>query len=257
MMPKVIWQQMRRGEIEQAAKEGGVVIVPIGSTEQHGPHLPVDTDISIVSEVAVRAAQRVDEFPVLVAPPVWSGYSPHHMVFPGTITLRFDTFINLLVDVCSSIAHHGFQKIFLLNGHGGNHHLVAAATMQLNEKGIMAASASYYFMITAELAQIRDSAPGGMGHACELETSVQMHLRSELVDETTIEAHPRAQLSSFFGRDLTEAGSVYYSPVATFKRPGFTGVSGDPTKASAEKGGRILEAAANKVAMFVREYRAL
>ncbi|MCL4368639.1 MAG: creatininase family protein [Actinobacteria bacterium] len=256
-MGKILWQQMRRGEIEQAAKDNGVVIVAIGSTEQHGPHLPVDTDMSIVWEVATRAAAKVQEFPVLVAPPVWSGYSPHHMVFPGTITLSLETFVNLLVEVASSIAQHGFKKILLLNGHGGNHHAVATAAMKLNEKGVMVAAATYWYLAVDEINQIRDSEPGGMGHACELETSVQMRLHPELVDETAIEAHPKVAISSFFARDLTETGSVYYSPVATFARPGFTGVSGDPTKATPEKGEKILEAVATKLAAFLREYRAI
>ncbi|MCL4534003.1 MAG: creatininase family protein [Bacteroidetes bacterium] len=256
-MGKIFWQQMRRGEIEEAAKSGGVVVVAIGSTEQHGPHLPVDTDMSSVWEVATRAAQKVGEFPVLMAPPVWSGYSPHHMAFPGTITLSSETFVTLLVEIASSIAHHGFKKILLLNGHGGNHHLVAAAAMKLNEKGIMAAAATYWYMAVDEINRIRESELGGMGHACELETSVQMRLRPELVDEAAIEAHPKVTLSSFFARDLTETGSVYYSPVATFARPGFTGVSGDPTKATPEKGEQFLEAVADKLAAFLREYRAI
>ncbi len=256
-MGKLLWQQMRRGQIEQAAKDNAVVVVAIGATEQHGPHLPVDTDMSIVWEVANRAAAKIEDFPVLLAPPVWSGYSPHHMVFPGTITLSFETFVNLLVEVTSCIAQHGFKKILLLNGHGGNHHLVAAAAMKLNEKGVMAAAATYWYLAVDEINRIRSSAPGGMGHACELETSVQMRLRPELVDEKAIEAHPKVTLSTFFARDLTETGSVYYSPVATFARPGFTGVSGDPTQATPEKGEQILEAAAGRLAAFLKEYRAL
>ncbi len=256
-MGKLLWQHMRRGQIEQAAKDGGVVVIAIGSTEQHGPHLPVDTDMSIVWEVAERAADKVADFPVVLAPPVWSGYSPHHMVFPGTITLSFETFVTLLVEVASCIAQHGFKKILLLNGHGGNHHLVAAAAMKLNEKGVMAAAATYWYLAVDEINRVRETELGGMGHACELETSVQMRLRPELVDETALEAHPKVTQSSFFARDLTETGAVYYSPVATFARPGFTGVSGDPTKARPDKGEKILEAAATRLAEFLREYRAI
>jgi creatinine amidohydrolase len=256
-MTKLLWQHLRRGEIEQAAKDSAVVLLPIGSTEQHGPHLPVDTDMSIVWEVSSRAADLVNDFPVLIAPPVWSGYSPHHMIFPGTITLSYDTFVNLIVEIGKSIAHHGFKKILLLNGHGGNHHLVAGAAIKLNEAGIMATSATYWYLAVDEINALRETPLGGMGHACELETSVQMALRPTLVDTTALEAHPKVTASSFFARDLTETGSVYYSPVASFARPGFTGVSGDPTKANPVKGENILDAAAARLAQFLREYRAM
>jgi creatinine amidohydrolase len=256
-LTKLLWQQMRRGEIVQAAQDNAVVIMPIGSTEQHGPHLPVDTDMSIVWEVATRAAASIADFPVLVAPPVWSGYSPHHMIFSGTITLTLETFITMLVEIGVCIGRHGFKKILLLNGHGGNHHLVAAAAMKLNEQGVMAAAATYWYLAVDEINALRETPLGGMGHACELETSVQMALRPELVDASALESHPKVTGSSFFARDLTETGAVYYSPVASFARPGFTGVSGDPTKANPEKGEKILQAAAGKLAMFLREYRSM
>ena len=83
---KIFWQEMRRTEFEEAAAAGAVVVIPMGSTEQHGLHLPVNTDLNCAQSIAVRAAQMVDEFPVIVAPPIWSGLSPHHMPFPGTIT---------------------------------------------------------------------------------------------------------------------------------------------------------------------------
>jgi creatinine amidohydrolase len=255
-MRSIYWQNLRRGEIEEAAKAGAVVIVPIGSTEQHGPHLPVDTDIRSSSEIARRAAERVTEFPVLIAPPVWSGYSPHQMHFPGTITLRADVFIELLVDVGTSIAQHGFRKILFLNGHGGNRGLVLTATMKLSEAGVEVAAATYWDMITEEINQIRSGPVGSTGHSCELETSTQLAIQPENVDMSQAVGQLRTKRSRFFSNDMVEAHRVFFSPKAS-RTVVTNGVAGDPQYASAAEGEGFLEAAANAVATFLREFHAI
>lgn len=252
---KIYWQEMRRGEIGEAAEAGGVVIIPIGAMEQHGPHLPVNTDTSTVLEIARRAAERVTEFPVIIAPPIWTGYSPEQMDFPGTISLSAETFMSLVVEVGTSIAHSGFKKIFLLNGHGGNRGLVFAITTKLGEAGVMAASATYWDMITEEINQIREGPVGSMGHSCELETSTQLWIQPENVDMSQAVVNIRAKGSRYFSRDMVEVHRVFYPPIA-IRQPGRAGVSGDPSTATAEKGDKFLEAAAEAVATFLREYHA-
>src|SRR5439155_3312950 len=120
MLRTVYWQKLRRPEIAAARDAGAVVLLPVGSTEQHGAHLAVDMDAMGATAVSARAAEQVTEFPVLVAPTVWSGYSPHHMENPGTITLPFDTFAAVLTDVVDSIMRPGFRHVFLINAPGGN-----------------------------------------------------------------------------------------------------------------------------------------
>src|SRR4051812_19352318 len=83
----VLWQKQRREQVAAAARRDGLGILPTGAVEQHGPHLPLDTDSYSSFEIAVRAAALVGRFPVLVLPPVWWGLSPYWMVFPGTLTL--------------------------------------------------------------------------------------------------------------------------------------------------------------------------
>src|SRR5437763_15545947 len=117
---KVLWQEMWRHEVAEALKHDPVVIVPVGSVEQHGPHCPMDVDIVGPFSMAVRTAQRVEDFPVIVAPPVWSGFTHYNMGFPGTISLRIETFLNLLADICRSIAANGFRRIVVITGPGGN-----------------------------------------------------------------------------------------------------------------------------------------
>jgi len=99
---KILWQEMWRHELEEALKHEPVVVVPTGSVEQHGPHSPLDVDIVTPFYLAVRAAQRVDDFPVIVAPPVWSGFAHYNKGFVGTIALRAETYLHLLMDMGSS-----------------------------------------------------------------------------------------------------------------------------------------------------------
>jgi len=223
---KVFWQEMRRTEFEEAAAAGAVVVIPMGSTEQHGLHLPVNTDIYNAQSIAARAAQMVEEFPVIVAPPIWSGLSPHHMRFPGTITLSFETVVNFLTDVCSSIAAHGFKKIILLNGHGGNVAIVnAICNLKLKyEDELQVLPLTYWQTIPEAMNEISEVDGGSIGHAGEMETSLELFLQEELVDKSQMVAAP--------------------------------GVGGDPTAGTKEKGERIVEAASKKLAEIIREYRA-
>ena len=116
---KVLWQEMLRHELLAAMDNRGVVIVPVGSVEQHGPHCPQDVDISIPYHLAIRTAEAIEEFPVIVAPPVTYGFTHYNMGEVGTITLGLEVFIAVLCDVCRSIWANGFERIIMLNGHGG------------------------------------------------------------------------------------------------------------------------------------------
>ncbi len=226
-MKKVLWQEMRRTEIEEAAKANAVVIIPVGSIEQHGNHLPVNTDINCSFSIAKSVAEIIDDFPVLVAPPIWWGFSPHHMKYPGTISLKLHTYIDVLTDVSTSIAAHGFKKILFLNGHGGNTGVIASMRLKLMEdRGVNSLSQnilgySYYRLVDEELKAICE-VDFSIAHAGEMETSLQLYLQPELVDK----------------------GAATWAP----------GVLGEPTKATYEKGKRLFEAAVNAVVMLIQDY---
>ena len=111
---EMIWH-----EIRDAAQAGRVAVLPVAIHEDHGPHLPVDTDVVLATGICERAVARIPEEAVLV-PAVTHGYSPHHMDFHGTLTITWDTFIRYVKDVACSLAHHGFTKILIVNGHGSN-----------------------------------------------------------------------------------------------------------------------------------------
>lgn len=163
------WSELTWPELKEAAEHGAVVVVPVGSTEQHGHHLPVGTDAWLAFDVAREASEAVREKMIaLYTPAVWTGYSPHHMAFPGTITLSTETFLRLLIDICRSIWQHGFRRILLLNAHGGNNSLLASAVWQLRyEHAIGVAHVNLLSLITEYIAQWRRSELGGINHSCE------------------------------------------------------------------------------------------
>jgi len=252
MVRSVYWQRLRRNEVAAARDEGAVVLIPIGSTEQHGDHLAVDMDIRTATEICARAAQRVSEFPVLVAPPVWSGYSPHHMLYPGSITLRFDTFAAFLTDVVDSIRQHGFHHIVLINGHGGNIGHVSALANKLGTSGRPVASTSWWNMVGEAFNEILDGELKGVGHACEAETSCYLAIDPTGVDMSrAVRSYESQYIVEVDHAAFREAGMSY----PTVFRENSLGLVGDPTLATAEKGERILEVAADRLAAFARAYR--
>ena len=138
---EMIWNETR-----DAAAAGRVAVLPVATHEDHGPHLPVDTDVVLCHGICERAVARIPEEAVL-APPVTHGYSPHHMDFHGTLTIAWDTFIRYVKDVCCSLAHHGFKRILIVNGHGSNTSpldLAARLTVLEYEGQILCASVNHW-----------------------------------------------------------------------------------------------------------------
>lgn len=194
-MKKVLWAQMRRTEIDTASKAGAVVIIPVAAIEQHANHLPINTDTNICCTIAERAAQTVDAFPVLVLPPVWSGYSPHHMMYPGSITLKYHTFVDVLSEIAVCVHAHGFKKIFFLNGHGGNMSIIAGLRTKLEGEDNVPAVGYTYFELPGVLEQMKaisETDKGSIGHSGEMETSLQLYLQPDLVDESAAQWAPGA-----------------------------------------------------------------
>jgi creatinine amidohydrolase len=224
-MKEVLWEKLRRPEIENAAKDGGIVIIPVASMEQHGNHLPVNTDTNCCFEIAKRAAQAIDDFPVLVLPPIWTGYSPHHMTYPGSVTLKYHTFVELLTQVGTSVHAHGFKKILFLNGHGGNSAIVSAMRTKLAaEEGFSSIGYNYWDLpsVPEQIKMVSESDKGFIGHSGEIETSLQLHLQPELVDR----------------------GGATWAP----------GVWGDPSTGTREKGKSIVHAVVDALVKILREY---
>ncbi len=253
---KFLWAEMTWPELREATKGNNVIIVPVGAIEQHGAHLPVDVDIRLPYALAVQAAKRTKG--VIVAPPIQFGQSPEHHSFPGTIYLRLETMVALVSDVLHSIASYGFLKIVLLNGHGGNTApLRAIAKDFLRTHGISVACADHWMFAQHEILAVRKSASGGIGHACEMETSLYLHHHPELVQmDQAVAAYedpiPKGQ-TSFVWKDMFEPGMIWMTRDYGIHDP--LGVVGDPTVATPEAGKAMFEGELKHFAAFLAEFR--
>jgi creatinine amidohydrolase len=251
----LLYSRLTWPEVARAAVEDRVCLIPVATLEDHGHHLPIDADLRIVEEICHRAAgEAPDE--ILLLPAIPHGYSPHHMDFPGPITIGWDTFIRYVTDVGTSLARHGFRRMLFLNGHGSNQNLVeTAARLVMVEHPEVLAAAAFYLTSPEALAliqEVRDSRRGGMAHACELETSIYLAAWPEDVDmdwAVDERSYPEGEHAWLDWSD----GSLKLMPWwSSFSR---TGVQGEPTKATPEKGKQLLEAAVAECLAYVREIR--
>jgi creatinine amidohydrolase len=258
-LPTYRFWELRWNEIAALDRDTTLIIQPTGAIEQHGYHLPVDTDIHDSSEIAFRVAERAmgsDIGTVLVAPPLWWGTSPHHLAYPGTISLKMSTMSDVLVDIVASLWKHRFYRILFLNGHGGNIGVLNATALRISEEvGISPAVVSYWQMVKDTLREIGESPIGGFGHGCEMETSIQLHLRGERVDMKQAGPDMPRQLTSFSCIDFRDPGPVMIP--WDFARDSRSGAMGDPTRATREKGHRIVDAAVDRIFQLAQELLAL
>jgi creatinine amidohydrolase len=248
------WLELR----ELAERDDVVVVIPAATLEDHGYHLPIDTDVRLIEAIsrgAVERFNRGERGHALLFPTAVHGYTPHHLDFPGTVSLRWNVFVESLLDCGRSLCRHGLNRILILNGHGSNAPLVdlAARLINVEHRGAVCMASTLY-LTTPESVQLlersRDSEPGGMSHACELETSLYLALEPELVqmDKAVREVPPWNDL---VWNDWPGGGPLSYWPHWS----GFSesGVMGDPTVASAEKGHLFLERAQAEAAEFIAE----
>src|SRR3954453_7948195 len=180
----LLYERLTWPEVRRAAAEDRVALIPVTTLEDHGPHLPIDADLRIATELCRRVAERMPSETVLL-PAIPHGYSPHHMDFPGTITIGWDTFTRYCTDVGTSLAHHGFRRLLYLNGHGSKQNFVGAAARLVGvEHPTVLAAAAFYLSSRSSLERIgelRDSPIGGIAHACELETSIYLAIDPDAV----------------------------------------------------------------------------
>jgi creatinine amidohydrolase len=223
--------------------------------EQHGPHLPLVTDVLTATEMSRRAVERIPEAAVLL-PSVYYSFNEHHMDFPGTIAVQGETIIRYITDIGVSLARHGFRKVLLVNGHGSNVPFldIAARNITVQTQSICA-MVSWWTLIPKDvIAELRESEyPGGMAHGCELETSVLLHVRPDLVQFEKAERDINFASSEFFYWDLERPSPVVFQE--WFSRYSHTGTVGDPTKATEEKGKRFVSAVVDRMVTLIQEFR--
>lgn len=249
LLRNATWQ-----DIEALHREA-VVVAPFGAMEQHGPHLPLETDARIVEEIATRIDEQMSA-DVLVLPVQWAGYSPHHMDFAGSITLTAETFLRVATDVIGSIAKAGFRRFLILNSHGGNRAILDVAANELKFLHPQASfvTVTYWNIAREQLLAERQSEMGGMGHACELETSILLSVAPRNVRMELAQADGAWPCSEYFAHDMLDGAKAGFA--SSFSEFTKSGANGDPTSATAAKGERFLAAIVEQIVKLVRLYRA-
>lgn len=245
-MNQVEWAKCKAHELRQAANDGAVVIIPVASIEQHGPHLPVQVDTRLAYETSRRAARLVEGKGArcVVTPPVWCGLSEHHIPYGGTLSVDYATFAAILRGLVSSLKRQGFARILINNGHGGNITACKMLVQELTLEFELPIAATTYAMEAMEVyGEVLEDQKFIM-HACEAETSMMLALVPDLVDAS--------DLASLKGEQAREVGG----PEVANRWRSFTaitanGVLGDPSHATAEKGEKLLDAAAQGLARLI------
>ena len=247
-MREMYFENLNRGQL--ANLHDAIVLIPVGATEQHGPHLATGADFKIVNSIARDVSMRIkDQLPIVVAPTVQFGFSKHHLPFGATITLAPDTFQSLLIDISESLIKSGFRKLFIINGHGGNNELIAVVAREISlNHDVRMGAGSYWTMAWKELvakgAHRENRLPG---HAGSFETSLMLFLDPTLVspNRPTRNGDFSSNETSFYPEFMSEDQRSWLK---------IDGYSESPVRASAEQGRIWYEAILDGVIRNLKDF---
>jgi len=253
-------------DIQEYLKTKDTILIPIASTEQHGPHLPLYTDTITAVEISERISEQIG---VLHTPPIWTGYSPQHMYGVGqgrgTVTVRASTLLALMNDIARSLIHHGFNRVIFINGHGSNIKVVDPVLRKLRyETGALISFVKPYMeryegILEGLMENPPEETPGW--HSSELETSQDMAWNPDLVRmERAVDtrAHIPEFLPSAFSKndgmpDTEFEGYQYFSFPMDHHEFVDNGIIGNPMRATAEKGEEAFRRLSEHVARGILE----
>ncbi|MCU4181345.1 creatininase family protein [Bosea sp. BH3] len=244
-MASVLWLDLTAEELRSKAAKDAVVVLPVASVEQHGPHLPVGVDTILCGGVCKAAAELASDVEVVVAPTLWCGMAEHHMAFGGTFTFDIPTYRAVLLSFLRSIERHGFHRVLIVNGHGGNIAALTAFLPDFARETRLHVEATTYFLLAQDALGPLLEDQKGVQHACEVETSMMMVLAPGCVRE--------ARLGEAFGMLDGAPGRPTVSRHRSFRDMTESGVIGDARRATLEKGKACLDACAQALAGLMRE----
>jgi creatinine amidohydrolase len=228
-------QELNWLQVAEYLKHDDRIIIPVGSTEQHGRFAPLGTDTYVAMALAEEAGGKSG---VLVAPPVWTGWSPHHLVQPGTISIRAEVLIELLFDIIRSLAEHGFAGFLVVNGH----RVVNISWMQISaERAQRELKVRVALFDPAWMSREFTGFSDAIGHGEEIEISHMLHCFPHLIDLRQARDNPAEERELYHVDPADSRDSLCYVPATRedmgkiLEKSGDT-ITGRPTKAAAEKG---------------------
>jgi len=235
-----ILEEMAWVEVRPALKKASIVLVPIGSTEQHGLHLPLGTDHFLAAYLAQLVAEELGG---IVTPTICFGYSANHMRFAGTISISGGTLKALVTEVCESLISHGVKKLVLLNAHGGNVGILTSTVQELNTKFPEAKVLSLFWLeiINQEVFSLLEQDLGT--HADEVETSLMLKAKKDLVHMD----QAKREIPEGLPDDVRMLRKYLGQGVISLQQISKNGALGDPSLASVQKGEQIQEIAKHKI----------
>lgn len=249
-MTSVLWSELTAEQLRAKAAADAIVVLPVGSIEQHGPHLPVGVDAILCERICQAAAERVVGNEVVVAPTLWCGMAEHHIAFGGTFTFDIPTYRAVLLCLLKSLEHHGFRRAVIVNGHSGNMSALQAFLPDFARETNLRVRAAMYFSAADRAAMtVLEDTTGT--HANEFETSMMMALAPELVK------HDRLQ-DAYGGQESERQGAPILRRTArhrSFKDKTDSGVVGDARRANAEKGSVLVEECVKSLAGMLSHKR--
>ena len=247
MSKKVLLWDMTREEAEEAIKEADFIVLPTGSIEQHSIHLPVSTDCIRAEELTKYLALHSGGLKMVVLPTLFYGQSLHHMHFGGTISLREETYMQVVKDIAWSVKQHGGKRLLIINYHGGNVAPIQLVRMQIErETGL-----KVYFVGWSSFASdlVREWFPGvPYGHSGFYETSMILHFRPDLVAKERMRKQEHRYERVQLKRPLTRGTAAAY-----FEAQYPTGGIGDPTLAKAELAAKIIPVVTERIVKALKE----
>ena len=237
-------------ELKEAVDKNTIILIPVGQVEEHGLHLPVKTDVFIAEKICEKVTSEIkNRIPVLVTPPVWSGYSTKEVMrWQGCMNLKIETFINLTYDICSSIIKMGFKKIVLVSCHGNHTGALKIVVRKIaDDSGIYMALTIPTVIAKDDINKILEKGKEGSCHGGEYETSLMLYLDKKSV-----------KMEKATDADILKIKSKFYPSKVFISTWGLqkskTGIYGAPTSATEEKGRRIMSAIVSQYRDFLIEF---
>lgn len=247
-------------ELKKHIDSKSLVILGIGTIEEHGKHLPTGTDWFITSRFMDDLAENLrknSKVPFLTLPAIWTGYSAREMQrWPGTISMSPRTVMDMMKDIIASLCKMGFRKILVLNGHGHHKELLRLVAREIaDDHDVFPAVADIFSLGVKEYNAVRKGASGSSIHGGEDETSVMLHYGYDIdKSKYTDVDHVAYHSESIAGDNFLGSSKVFWSTWGYHKSK--TGLLGDPTPSCAETGKALIDACVRNLTVFIEEYMA-